>query len=300
MAPKADDFVRGLVFLMLSLFLFALMDAVQRILSRDYPLGLLLWVRFAFIFVFGIFMVGPRNLGGAIRSKIPWLQLGRSLMLVIEMGAFILSFRYMAIGDVHAIAAVTPLTVLIFSALLLREHAGWRVWAAVGVGFLGVLVIIRPGFRTVEWFYIIPVFATATWGIYQTMARMVGRHDTPATTLLWTGAVGFAVLCFIGPFYIVPIDARGAGLMLITGVLGVFAHYTLLKAYEVCSAVRLQPYSYALVLWAIVAGFVLLGEFPDAPTLAGAAIIIAAGIYTWHSERRRAARVNGKMAAPGD
>ena len=104
MAPKADDFFRGLVFLMLSLFLFALMDAVQRILSRDYPLGLLLWIRFAFIFVFGIFMVGPRNLGGAIRSKIPWLQFGRSLMLVIEMGAFILAFRYLPIGDVHAIA----------------------------------------------------------------------------------------------------------------------------------------------------------------------------------------------------
>lgn len=299
MAP-AENFLRGLFFLMVSLFLFAAMDAVQRILSRDYPLGLLLWIRFAFIFAFGIALVGPRRLGAAIRTRIPMLQLGRSLMLVVEMGAFILAFRYMPIGDVHAVAAVTPLTVLIFSALLLREHAPWSVWLAVAVGFLGVLVIIRPGIRTVEWFYIIPVVAAATWGLYQTLARMAGKYDTAATTLLWTGAVGFAVMCFIGPFYIAPIDGPGAALMLLTGILGVFAHYTLLKAYEVCSAARLQPYSYALVLWAIVAGLVVLGEFPDAPTLAGAAIIVAAGVYTWHAERQQAALVNGKNPPAAD
>lgn len=299
MPPKADNFLRGLAFLMLSLFLFAVMDAVQRMLSRDYPLGLLLWVRFAFIFVFGLAIVSPRQFGAAIRTKVPWLQLGRSLMLVIEMGAFILAFRYLPIGDVHAIAAVTPLTVLIFSALLLREHASWRVWLAVAIGFAGVVVVIRPGFRTVEWFYVIPLVAAATWGLYQTMVRMVGRHDPASTSLLWTGAVGFAVMCLIGPFHLAPVDARGAGLMVLTGVLGVFAHYTLMKSYEECSAARLQPYSYALVLWAIVAGLVLLGEFPDAPTLAGAAVIVAAGVYTWHAERRRAL-VNGKNPSNAD
>jgi drug/metabolite transporter (DMT)-like permease len=286
-APRADNFALGFAFLTLSMFLFAVMDALSRILVATYPVPMILWIRFAFFLLFAAIMIGPSGIGAALRTRIPWLQTGRSVALIFEIGIFILAFRYLPIADVHAVAASTPLIILIFAAALLGERVRLSVWIAVTVGFLGVLLIVRPGLREFEWFHVIPVVGAISWGFYQVLVRLVGRSDSASTTLLWSGLVGFAATSFVGPLFWVHPDLAGAGLLIVSGALGAFAHWTLIKAYEACAIARLQPYNYTLVLWAVIAGFVMLGEFPDLPTLVGAGIVIAAGIYTWLAEVRR-------------
>ncbi len=281
MVPRTDNFVRGLALLTLSMFVFAFMDTLSRILVKTYPVAQILWIRFAFFLIFALLVVGPRHAVTALRSRAPWLQLGRSLALVFEIGVFILAFRYLPVADVHAVAAVTPLLILVFAGFMLGERVPLAVWVVVAVGFVGVLVIVRPGFREFEWFHLIPAVGALSWGFYQTLVRLAGRYDRPMTTLLWSGLVGFVVMSFVGPFFWVPVDWRGAALLAAAGLLGTLAHWMLIAAYEACSVARLQPYNYTLVLWAIVAGFMLLGEFPDALTLAGAAVVAAAGLYTW-------------------
>ena len=282
-----DRYLAGVGFVAAAMFLFAVMDALARVLIQAYPLPQILWLRFAIFLAFAVALIGPVRVGQAFRSKAPVLQLVRSLALVFEIGIFIFAFRYLPIGDVHAVAAAAPLIVLALSGTVLKERVPLAVWLAVLVGCIGVLVIVRPGFQEIRWYHLIPVIATISWGVYQTLVRLVGTKDSAHTTLIWTATIGFVCTSFVGPWFWVAPDAKGWGLLLAAGVLGAFAHYLLIKAYQACSAPRLQPFGYTLVVWAILVGWLGLGEFPEEIVLIGAAIVVAAGLFALSREMRR-------------
>lgn len=299
---RPDNLTRGVVFAALSMFLFATMDAITRVLIRDHELGVaqILWVRFVIFFLFALAVIGPARFLPAFRSAMPGIQLLRAVALIFEIGIFILAFRYLPIGDVHAVAAAAPLVVLVLAAFMLRERVTLSIWLAVLVGMAGVVVVVRPGLRELDWYHAIPVLGALSWGLYQTLVRMVGRRDNANTTLAYTVAVGVVLTSFMGPFFWSAPSLNGWGLLLLSGLMGAGAHFALIKAYEACSAPRLQPYGYTLVLWAILVGAVGLGEFPDAWTLIGAAIIVGAGVFAWLRERQLSARAALAMpVAPG-
>jgi drug/metabolite transporter (DMT)-like permease len=289
-AWRPDNFRRGIVFAVVSMFLFAVMDAVSRVLTRDMGLGVaqILWARFVIFFFFALAIIGPRAFLASFRSALPRVQILRGVALVFEIGIFILAFRYLPIGDVHAVAAAAPLIVLALSGFMLRERVTLAIWSAVAVGIAGVLIVVRPGLREFSWFHALPVLGAISWGFYQTLVRMVARLDSANTTLAYTVVIGLALTTCVGPFFWSDPSLAAWGLLLLSGLLGAGAHLTLIKAYEACSAPRLQPYGYTLVLWAIVIGWVGLGEFPDAWTLAGAAVIVAAGLFALVRERQMA------------
>ncbi|MBI3374536.1 MAG: DMT family transporter [Betaproteobacteria bacterium] len=291
-ARRPDNLPRGIAYAVVSMFLFALMDAISRVLTRDMGLGVpqLLWVRFVIFFFFALAIIGPRALLPSFQSALPRVQILRGVALIFEIGIFILAFRYLPIGDVHAVAAAAPLVVLALSGIMLRERVTLAIWLAVAVGMLGVIVVLRPGLREFSWFHALPVLGALSWGCYQTLVRMVSRLDSANTTLAYTVVIGLTFTTCVGPFFWTDPSPAGWGLLLASGLLGASAHFTLIKAYEACSAPRLQPYGYTLVLWAIVIGALGLGEFPDAWTLAGAAVIVAAGLFALLWERRLTAR----------
>ena len=291
-ARRPDDLARGIAFAVVSMFLFAVMDATSRVLTRDMGLGVvqILWMRFVIFFLFALAVIGPRAFLPSFRSAVPGIQILRAVALVFEIGIFVLAFRYLPIGDVHAVAAAAPLVVLALSALMLRERANPAIWFAVGVGMVGVLIVMRPGLRDFGWFHGLPVLGALSWGFYQTLVRMVGRRDSANTTRAYSGVIGTALTTCAGPFFWTDPTLPAWGLLALAGLLGAGAHLALIKAYEACSAARLQPYGYSLVLWAIVVGFAGLGEFPDAWTLAGAAVIVAAGVFALLRERHLAVR----------
>ncbi len=296
---RPDNLAKGVAYVVVSMFLFAVMDAVSRVLTRDLGLEVaqILWVRFTIFLVFALIVVGPRNFLPAFRSAFPALQVFRACALVVEIGIFIVAFRYIPLADVHAVAAAAPLIVVILAATMLGERILPAVWIAVLVGLAGVLVVVRPGIRDLSWFHFIPVLGALSWGFYQALVRLVGRRDNADTTLVYTVAVGLLVSTATGPFFWVPPTAYGWGMLLLSGVLGAAAHYTLIKGYEACSAGRLQPYGYTLVIWAVVVGIVWLGEIPDLYTLLGAAIIVAAGLFAWAQEIRATMRAGSAARA---
>ena len=289
---RPDDLPRGIAFAVVSMFLFALMDAISRVLTRDMGLGVaqILWVRFVIFFVFALAIIGPRAFLASFRSALPLIQILRGAALVFEIGIFILALRYLPIGDVHAVAAAAPLVVLALSSMMLRERATFATWTAVAAGMLGVIIVVRPGLREFSWFHALPVLGALSWGFYQTLVRMVGRLDSANTTLAYTVVIGLGLSTCFGPFFWTDPSPAAWGLLLASGLLGAGAHFTLIKAYEACSAPRLQPYGYTLVLWAIVIGALGLGEYPDAWTLAGAGVIVAAGLFALLRERGLSAR----------
>ncbi|MFO0987341.1 MAG: DMT family transporter [Alphaproteobacteria bacterium] len=300
-AARPDNLARGIAFAVASMFLFAVMDAISRVLTRDLGLAVaqILWVRFVIFFLFAVAIVGPRRFLPSFRSTMPRMQLLRAVALIFEIGIFILAFRYLPIGDVHAVAAAAPLIVLVLSAAMLNERVTLAIWLAVVAGMVGVLVVMRPGLRDFSWFHAIPMIGALSWGFYQTLVRLVGRRDTADTTLVYTVAVGVALTSCVGPFFWKAPTPAGWGLLLLSGLLGAAAHFALIKAYEACSAPRLQPYGYTLVLWAIAVGFAALGEFPDLWTIAGAAIIVGAGVFALLRERALARSAAARAAAAG-
>jgi drug/metabolite transporter (DMT)-like permease len=289
---RPDNLARGIAFAVASMFLFAVMDAISRVLTRDLQLSIaqILWVRFVIFFLFALVIVGPKRFVPSFRSAMPRMQLLRAVALIFEIGIFILAFRYLPIGDVHAVAAAAPLIVLVLSAVMLNERVTLAIWLAVVVGMIGVLIVMRPGLRDFSWYHAIPVVGAVSWGFYQTLVRLVGRRDSADTTLVYTVVIGLALTTFVGPFFWKPPTPAGWGLLVLSGLLGAGAHLALIKAYEACSAPRLQPYGYTLVLWAIVVGLVGLGEFPDLWIIIGAAIIVGAGVFALLRERQLAAR----------
>lgn len=281
---------RGIVLILLANFGFAGMDAVSKTLTMEYSVAQILWVRFAFFAAFATVLAWRRG-GGVIRqfkTTRPVFQIARALLLVAEIGCFILAFRYMQLADTHSIGAVFPLVITALSALWLGETVGVRRWTAVAVGFVGMLVILRPGLSVFDPIALLPFAGAVMFGVYQVMTKVISRTDSMETILLYTGWIGVAAMSFFGPFYWEWPDARGWGLLLLAGLLGSIGHATVIKALEIAPASVLQPFNYTLLVWATGIGFVVFGDLPDIWTVVGAAIIVSSGLYVWWRERVRA------------
>ncbi len=280
---------RGIALILIANLLFVGMDAVSKTLILDYPVGQILWVRYAFFagFATALSLRSGGPLAG-FRARRPVLNAVRALLLLAEIACFVVAFRYLPLADTHAIAAVYPLIITALSALVLGEFVGPRRWAAVGVGFVGVVVILRPGFSVFDPAALIPLLGAALFAIYQILTKIVARTDGLVTILLYTGWVGFAVTSLAGPLQWTPPDLQGWILLPTAGALGVIGHILLIKALEAAPASVLQPFNYTLLVWATTVGFLVFGDLPDGITVAGATIVVGSGIYTWWRERVRA------------
>jgi drug/metabolite transporter (DMT)-like permease len=272
-----------------TMFAFAVMDGLTKILSQTMPIPQIMWVRnivFASL-VLSMMAAQKMPLRELAVSNRPWLQFSRAALLAVESGLFMLAFKLMPIGDVHAVNAAAPLMVVALSVPLLGEQVGWRRWSAVLAGFLGVLLIVRPGFAQVQPVVLLALLGAAMWALYQIMVRMCARVDRPETTSLWTAVVGLGLTSLVGPAVWIWPDARGWMLLCAIAMLGALSHIAFIRALGMTQPSRLQPFNYTLFVWAVVVGYLFFGDVPDAWTFAGAAIIIASGIYAWHRERVR-------------
>jgi len=283
----------GILFLLASNLCLAGMDAVSKTLIQSYDVTQILWVRYMFFagFTAALAWHGRGSVGGlisAFRTERPWLNIARAALLVIEIGLFVVAFGHMKLAAVHAIAAICPLMITALSALWLGEAVGPRRWAAVAAGFVGMLVILRPGLGVFEPWALLPLIGASLFAVYQVLTKILGRTDGTDTIMLYTGWVGLAVTTLAGPWWWSAPDPQGWVLLVLAGLLGVSAHLLLIKALSVSEASVLQPFNYTLLVFATVVGFVVFQELPDALTITGAAIIVTSGVYAWWRERVRA------------
>ena len=215
------------------------------------------------------------------RPRAMGLQLLRCLFITVELTLAVAAFGMMPLADAHAVFAATPLVITALAVPLLGERVGWRRWAAVIAGFLGVLVVLRPGGPGFHLGFVLVLAATLLFALFQILTRIVTRHDGVGTTFFFQVGVGSLLLA--GPaiaFWRVPADHHWLELVG-TAALGSVSHLLLIKAYALTAASHLQPFGYTQFLWAIVLGLLVFGDVPDFSTLLGAAIIVMAGLYAW-------------------
>ena len=275
--------------MLLSALLFAHVNALAKYLSLAYPTIQILWVRFAFHALLLILLFGCR-LPAAMASRSPGLQLLRSFFLLACTGLFFLALHLMPLTEVTAILFLAPILVTALSAAFLGEAVGARRWLAVAAGFLGTMLIIRPGTGLMQPSALVALGAAGLFALFQILSRVVSRRDGTLTTLVYTplaGAVGAGVVV---PFVWVAPDAEGWGLFLLLGTVGAAAQYTLLKAFETAEASVVSPIYYSILIWAALLGIVLFDEIPGPWTVAGAAVIVASGLYISRQEHVRRGR----------
>lgn len=279
----------GIALLIMSIVVFTTQDTITKHLAQNYPVPFFLMIRY---WVFALFAaaVAHRSTGSitiASRSKRPFLQILRGLILVAEMGIFAWGLRYLKLADAHSIFAVYPLITTALAVPFLGEKIGWRRWLAVFIGFLGVLVILRPGLSVFQPAAIIPLVGAVGFAAYAILTRMVSRQDAFPTTFLYTAVFGTIAISAIGPFYLAEpttTDWGWIGVLCITGIIG---HFLLIKALEFTPASTLQPFNYLLIVGAAIMGYLVFDEIPDLYTIAGATIIVGSGLFVVWRERVR-------------
>ena len=279
---------RGILLALAGILCFAGIDVCSKLLGARMPVIQIIWLRFLLFLPIALAMASRRGRGPRWRSARPGLQAARVVILVVEMWFFIAAFTALPLADVQAIGAVTPLLVTALSVPVLGEKVGWRRWAAVGAGFAGVLLILRPGFAEIRLPMLFALGGAALWAVYQLILRVLGPVDSAETTALWTAGVGALVAGVAAPFAWEPPDARGWALLGAVTLLGGFGHLIYSKAFAHAPASTLQPFGFLLLVYAAIFGWLVFGDLPDAWTVGGATVIVVSGLYTFHRERVRA------------
>lgn len=283
-APRANATLRGIVLYLATIFAFACLDTLAKHMTRDYHVMQIAWGRYVFSTAFLLFLVPRYGLWRPLRAARPWFQVMRALLLAVVSVLFFTSVSYLPLADVTAIGFVAPLILTGLAHFVLKERVGMRRWAAICIGFVGVLVIIRPGFDVVHWAVFIVLAMAASNAIYHLATRMLAGVDSAQTTIFYTGLVGAAGFSLFVPFFWESPDLIGWLGMIALGLLGGLGHYLLIQAYTLAPASLLAPYTYSAIIWVTIMGYLAFGDFPDMWTMIGAAIIIASGIYVFYRE----------------
>jgi drug/metabolite transporter (DMT)-like permease len=280
----------GILLLLGAGLLFSVMDATAKYLSQRYSVVEIAWARYVFHAVTLPLIVGRfGSIGGlaALRSQRLGLQLWRSLFLLGSTFCSYLAISFIPLADATAIGFIGPLIVTALSVPFLKERVGPRRWAAVTIGFLGALVIIRPGPGMGHPAALFSVASAACFACYAISTRIVSRTDQWSTTLIWSASVGTVVLSAAVPFTWRTPDLAGWLAFGFLGLIGSLSHLLLILAYARAPASTLAPLSYLQLVWSTSFGLLMFGNFPDHWTLGGAAVIVASGLYVLYRERRR-------------
>ncbi len=277
----------GVTVMLVTTTSFAVMDALTKHVATLYPAPQILWIRYMIFSLYGLCVTLRRRGKKALHSQAPWLQITRGLLLTVEILMFIVAFRHLPLADIQAISGAGPLVTTALSVPILKEVVGIRRWTAIGIGMIGLLIIIRPGFAHFDPLLLLPLGGVILYALYQVLTRIVAHHDHPDTTVLYTGLVGLVSMTMVGPFFWQTPDATGVALMLTIGVIGLAGHTLLIKALALAPASVLQPLNYTMMVWAVLFGYLFYDDLPDIPTVVGALIIVAGGLYTFHRERIR-------------
>jgi drug/metabolite transporter (DMT)-like permease len=287
----ADQDNRKGIWLMIAVTLiFAMQDGISRHLAETYNVYMALMVRYWFFALF-VIAIAARSTGGlkrAVRSKLPKTQILRSVILALEVIVLIQGFVYLGLVESHAVFACYPLLVAALSGPVLGESVGWRRITAIAIGFVGVLIILRPGYDVFSPYALIPLLGAAMFALYSLLTRYVGREDPASVSFFYTGVVGAVVITAIGITHWMPMSGRDWIWMAILCVTASFGHYLLIRAYEVAEASAVQPFAYLQLVFASALGVVVFGETIKPNVAIGVLVVVGAGVFTLWRARVKA------------
>ena len=270
----------GMLFAVMAYFSFSLLDAVQKTAIIYHSVFQLLFIKYCFVLFLSLIESRRKKNYFFYKTANIKIQILRSVLSIIESGCFILSFRYLSLADTHSIASLTPVLVVALSAIILREFVSLKTWIAIFIGFIGVLIIMRPGLSIFEPSSLIPLAGAFFLSIYQLITRKASEKDSNETCLFYTSIVGIILMGIIGYNFWQPVTEYSLLFFIAIGLFYSLGLYFQIIALSMARAGIIQPFHYTLIFWAIILGYIFYDDFPDIPTLIGALVITISGIYT--------------------
>jgi drug/metabolite transporter (DMT)-like permease len=289
-APPAptDRILRAILAILLSVACFSVLNAISKTLTEHYPVVQVIWARYAFAFVFMMAMFLPRSGLALFRWHNIGTQAVRGLLLFFSSFLYFHGLVYLPLATAASISLTSPLIVTALSARFLGEPVDAGRWAAVGLGFAGALIVVRPGHAHFEWHSLLIVASTLCSAFYQLFSRRYGqaeRADASATMATIVGTLAAAPML---PFeWVTPSFGWDWVLFVAIGVMAGIGHYFLTIAFSQAPAAVIAPFNYVQLIGAAILGYLVFDSIPDVWTWLGAAVIVCSGLYLGQAERRR-------------
>ncbi|NIZ12805.1 DMT family transporter [Phaeobacter sp. HF9A] len=288
-----NDTRMGILLMIGATIVFALQDGISRHLASEYNVFMVITIRYWFFaaFVIAVALKQSGSLRKAAQTSQRGVQIFRAFVLVAEICIMVTAFTVLGLVESHAVFVCYPLLIAALSGPILGEQVGWRRWAAIGLGFIGVLIILQPGSGVFQLAALIPLAAALSFALYGLLTRYVARRDSTATSFFYTGVYGMIFVTPLGLWWWQPMTAPDWGWMALLCVMGALGHWLLIKCYEMAEASAVQPFAYMQLPWAAAIGLAVFGEDLRINVVIGAGLVVAAGLFTfWRENLKRAAR----------
>ncbi len=289
MSPQNNTL--GIWLMIATSFVFAMQDGVSRHLAGEYNVLMIIMIRYWFFASF-VIVVAARQAGGlraAVATRQPILQIFRGVLLALEVCVMVTAFVVIGLVESHAVFAVYPLLIAALSGPVLGEAVGWRRWVAIAIGFVGVLIILQPGFGVFQPAALIPLLAALMFALYGLLTRYAARKDSAAVSFFWTGVAGAVTMTLIGLWFWEPMARGDWGWMILLCATAAFSHFLLIRVYEVAEASAVQPFAYLQLPFAAALGVLMFNEAIRSNVVVGAAVVVGAGVFTLWRARVKAA-----------
>ncbi|RLJ41145.1 EamA domain-containing membrane protein RarD [Litoreibacter meonggei] len=288
---SGNDTKRGILLMSLTMLIFASQDGISRYLAGEYNVMMVVMIRYWFFAAFVLTVSAKRagSIANAARTQQPLLQIFRGVLLALEVCILVAAFTLLGLIESMAIFISYPLIVAALSGPILGEQVGLYRWTAIGIGFIGVLIILQPGGGVFSPYALLAVVSALMFALYTLLTRYAARKDTAATSFFWTGLAGAAAITVIGVWFWEPMAAGDWLWMLALCVSGASGHYLLIKTYEVAEASAVQPFAYLQLVFVSVIGLFVFGEDLRINVVIGAGLVISAGVFAlWRARRATA------------
>jgi drug/metabolite transporter (DMT)-like permease len=291
--------LRGIGLMLAAMAILPFLDVCAKVLGREgMPVIEIVWARMSFGTLITLPFAWRAGGGAALVPSMPVVHLFRAAFLIAATGMFFLGLRYLPIADTLSIFFVQPLMVTALSSVVLGEHVDRRRWAAVVVGFIGTLVVIRPGLQAVSPGVLLALGAGISMAIYMLMTRRIAGRAPAMVTTFHTNLAGAAISSLAVAAVFQWPQWHQWGLFVLLAFIAGFGHYLIVRAYDLCEASLLAPLAYTEMIMATVAGWWFFGDFPDRWTFVGVGILIASAIVISVDERGRYAMAEREFEQP--
>ncbi len=286
MGAGPKESVQGILYMVAAVAVLAVMDAVMKVLSSRYSAFQVACLRGLMSIPFVLLWVYARDRSLTTLIRVRWrFHLLRGVLAILMLSCFVFGLKTLPLSEAYALFFVAPLLVTALSALLLREAVDWRRWTAVSAGFLGVLIVLRPGVVELNWGAVAVLVGAVCYALNAITVRVLGRTDSSAGMTFWFTSLlglGAGVLAFPGW---TPLGGDDAGWLLALGLTGAVGQYLLTEAFRRAEVSVVAPFEYSALVWAVVLDLILFGVLPGTLVWVGAAVIIASGLYLAGRER---------------
>ena len=279
MNNKSNPYSYGIILILLTYLSFGILDTIQKTAVQYHSVFVLLFVKYTFCLIFSFFIAKKNNVKKYYLSNNYKIQITRCVLSVCEACFFVLSFRYLALADAHTIGSLSPVLVVFFSYLILKEKINFATWVAIGISFFGVLLIMRPGLTIFNPYLVIPLLAAFFYSLFQIATRLNAQYDDNETMLFYNGLIGVIITSILSIFFWQPLHSFSFIFFIFLGFFFCMGLFLQIKALSITPASVLAPYNYTIIVWAIFFGLIVYKEIPDIFTIIGAIIIVASGVF---------------------